>query len=340
MKKIRVENAVNCVCCHDITKIVPGQYKGCAFKKGHVITEADIPELRKLGKEHIFIWEAAEGMVHEDEAARQMAAVVAGGGIAYQEPEEGKITLRAQCDGVCVIDEERLRKVNMLDDVMMATRSNFRMVKKDDAVAGLRAIPLAIKQEALQQVAAICAGESLIKVLPLRPRNIGVVTTGNEVYHGLIQDQFGPFLTKKLAEYGCEVWSQIFCPDDEDMIDRAIRKLIGQGADLVLTTGGMSVDPDDVTPNAIRKTGATVVTQGTPVLPGAMLMVAYLGERPILGLPGGVMFSKVSLLDLLLPLLLADIAVTREYIASLGMGGLCLHCNTCHYPNCTFGTGA
>ncbi len=338
MKKIRIEEAVNCVCCHDMTRIVPGEFKGRAYRRGHVITKEDIPELRRLGKEHIYIWEETGGRLHEDEAALRMACAAVGVGIDYGEPAEGKIMLRAQYDGLCVIDEARLKAVNMLSDVMIATRSNFRLVKKGEIVAGLRAIPLVVEQSLIEQVEAICS-DGLVDVLPLKRPKISVVTTGNEVYHGLIQDKFGPFLQSKLAEYGCAVAEQVFCPDDADEIAREIRKLIGNGAELILTTGGMSVDPDDVTPLGIRQAGAAVVTYGTPILPGAMTLVAYLGERAILGLPGGVMFSKVSALDLLLPFVLADVAITKERLAGFGLGGLCLQCEVCHYPNCTFGIG-
>lgn len=338
MKKIRIEEAVNCVCCHDMTKIVPGEFKGRAYQRGHVITKEDLPELRRLGKEHIYVWEETAGRLHEDEAALKMARAATGAGVDYGQPSEGKVMLQAQDDGLCVVDETRLKAVNLLPDVMIATRSNFRLVKKGEVVAGLRAIPLVVEQSRIEQVEGICAG-GIISVLPLKRPKIGIVTTGNEVYHGLIQDRFGPFLQAKLAEYGCTVAEQVFCPDDAAEIARAIRKLIGKGAELILTTGGMSVDPDDVTPLGIRQAGATVVTHGTPILPGAMLLVAYLGERAILGLPGGVMFSKVSALDLLLPFVLADVAITKERVAGFGLGGLCLHCAVCHYPNCTFGIG-
>ncbi|MBP2640776.1 MAG: molybdenum cofactor synthesis domain protein [Firmicutes bacterium] len=340
MRTVRLEDAENCVCCHDITKIVPGEFKGRAFKKGHIITKADIFELRKLGKEHIFIWEEVDGKVHENDAAVRIANAVKGKGLGCSAPAEGKIMLTAQYDGMCMINEEVLLQVNMVKDVMVATRSNLKLVKKGDTVAGLRAIPLTIDEALLQQVEALCKDVEMIAVKPMQALKVGVVTTGNEVYSGLIQDKFGPFLRVKLAEYGCELMEQQFLPDDSSKIAQAIRDMADKGAQLILTTGGMSVDPDDVTPKGIRESGTTIVSYGTPVLPGAMLMVGYLGEIPVLGLPGGVMYSKVSALDILLPFIITDEKITKEQIAKFGLGGLCLQCPVCHYPICPFGTGA
>jgi molybdenum cofactor synthesis domain-containing protein len=340
MRTIRVEEAENYVCCHDITKIIPGEYKGPAFKKGHVIAREDIPELRKLGKEHIYIWEAQDGKVHENDAAVRIANAVKGQGIDCSEPSEGKISLIAQYDGMCSINEEVLLRVNMVNDVMVATRSNLRLVKQGDVVAGLRAIPLTIDEKLLEQVEEIGKGNELIAVKPLRSLKTGVITTGNEVYSGLIQDKFGPFLEMKLAEYGCTMMQQKVLPDDSRKIARAIREVADKGAELILTTGGMSVDPDDVTPQGIRESGATIVSQGSPVLPGAMLLVAYLDDIPVLGLPGGIMHAKVSAWDLVLPLILTGEKITRERIARFGLGGLCLKCPVCQFPICSFGTGA
>ena len=340
MRTVRLEDAENCVCCHDITKIVPGEFKGRAFEKGHVITKADISELRKLGKEHIYIWEEQPGKVHENDAAVRIANAVKGKGINCSAPAEGKIMLTAQYDGMCIINEKMLVQINMVKDVMVATRSNLKLVKKGDTVAGLRAIPLTIDDILLEQVEELCKGAELITVKPLRPLKVGVVTTGNEVYSGLIQDKFGPFLRSKLAEYGCELMEQQFLPDDSEKIAWSIREMADKGAELILTTGGMSVDPDDVTPKGIRESGTTIISYGTPVLPGAMMLVGYLDQIPVLGLPGGVMYSKVSALDILLPFIITDEKITKEQIAKLGLGGLCLHCSVCHFPICPFGTGA
>ena len=340
MKIVRVEDAENCVCCHDITKIIPGEFKGRAFKKGHVITKEDIPELRKLGKEHIYVWEAQEGQIHENDAAVRIANAVKGQGLDCSEPIEGKISLTAQYDGMCTINEDVLLRVNMVNDIMVATRSNLRIVKKGDVVAGVRAIPLTIDEKLLEQVEKICQDIAMIAVKSLRPLQVGVVITGNEVYSGLIQDKFGPFLQVKLADYGCTLMEQQFLPDDSQKIALAIQKMVHNGAELILTTGGMSVDPDDVTPKGIRESGATVISYGMPVLPGAMLLVGYLGDVPILGLPGGVMYSKASALDLLFPLILTGEKITKERTAKFGLGGLCLRCSACIYPRCSFGTGA
>lgn len=340
MKTVRVEDAENCVCCHDITKIIPGEFKGRAFKKGHVITKEDIPELRKLGKEHIYVWEAQDGQIHENDAAVRIANAVKGRGLDCSEPSEGKIFLIAQHDGLCIIDEEVLLQVNMVKDIMVATRSNLRLIKKGDKIAGLKAIPLTIDEKLLEQVEKICKNVEMIAVKSSRALKTGVVITGDEVYSGLIQDKFGPFLQVKLAEYGCNLMAQKFLPDDSRKIAQTIQEMASNGAELILATGGMSVDPDDVTPKGIRDSGATIISYGMPVLPGAMLLVGYLGDIPILGLPGGVMYSKVSALDLLLPLIISGEKITQKRIAKFSLGGLCLSCSVCDYPKCPFGTGA
>lgn len=340
MQVIKVEDAVGAVLCHDITRIVPGEFKGCAFKKGHIITEKDIPELLKLGKEHVYVWEMKNGELHEDEAALRLARAVQGQGLDLTEPSEGKINLIARHDGMCTIDEDLLVQINMLEDIVVATRNHRRPIKKGDIVAGVRIIPLVTQGEKLDEVEEIASKGEVASVLPFHAYKVGIVTTGSEVYHGRIKDKFGPVVKKKVEGYGCEVIEQKIVPDDAEQIAQAIQNLVEKGAELILTTGGMSVDPDDVTPSGVRNTGAEIVTYGAPVLPGAMMLVAYLGDIPILGLPGCVMYYKTTIFDLVLPPVLAGQRITRSMIARLGMGGLCLHCDVCRYPSCSFGSGA
>jgi len=340
MQEVRVEDAIGTVLLHDITKIVPGEFKGRAFSKGHVIQEKDIPEFLKLGKEHIYVGQIKEDQVHENEAAQRMAAVIAGKGLTYAGPSEGKITLRAAHDGMCFINEACLLKINMIEDMAVATRQHQKSVKKGDAIAALRIIPLAVDEEKLRQVEEIASQEDVIEVRPFRSFKVGIVTTGNEVFTGRIKDKFGPVLAKKIKLYGCELLEQVFVPDDAAEITRAIQTLVEKGAEMIYTTGGMSVDPDDVTPVGIRQTGAEMITHGAPVFPGAMLVVAYLGDVPILGLPGGIMFVKTSVLDVVMPKILAEEKISKRDIAKLGLGGLCLGCKVCHFPQCAFGTGA
>lgn len=339
MKTVRVEEAVGMVLCHDITKIVPGEFKGRAFKKGHVIRPEDIPELLNLGKDHVYVWEMEEGKVHENEAGIRLAQAVGGPGISLTEPREGKVQLIAEYDGMCVIEEELLLRINLIDELVVATRSNNRPVKKGDVVAGVRVIPLVIDDEKLKQAEEIAGGRDVISVLPFRKYQVGIVVTGNEVYNRRIEDKFSPVIKRKVEDYGSEVIGQIIVPDDAEQISAAVRDLVYRGANLIVTSGGMSVDPDDVTPLGIRKTGAEIVSYGAPVLPGAMMLVAYLGEIPVLGLPGCVMYHQTTIFDLLLPLVMSGQKITRSMIARLGLGGLCLNCETCRYPACSFGTG-
>lgn len=339
MKMVKVEEAVGMVLCHDITKIVPGEFKGRAFKKGHIIQPEDIPTLLRLGKDHIYVWELKEGKVHEDEAGIRLAEAVKGPGLSLTEPSEGKVNLIAEYDGMCIIKEELLFKINMIDDMVIATRNNNRPVKRGDVIAGVRVVPLVIEEKKLREVEEIARNENVISVVPFRTHQVGIVVTGNEVYNFRIKDRFSPVVKRKIESYGSKVVGQIVVPDNVDRIADAIMRLITQGANMVVTTGGMSVDPDDLTPTGIRKTGAEVISYGAPVLPGSMLLVAYLGEVPILGLPGCVMYHQTTVFDLILPLVMSGNRLTKQMMAKLGLGGLCLKCDVCRFPACSFGTG-
>ena len=340
MKLLRVEDAVGQVLCHDITQIIPGVTKDAVFRKGHIIRAEDIPVLLRVGKEHIYVWENNENMLHENDAADILRALCQGPHMRASAPKEGKIELTAEADGLLLVDTERLRAVNALGDMMIATRAGGFPVKKGDKLCGTRVIPLVIEKAKMEQARKASGPDPLLQLIPFRPRPFGVVTTGSEVKKGLIQDAFTPVLADKLAEYGCELAAHAVCGDDADEITAAIAQIADEGAELILCTGGMSVDPDDRTPLAIRNAGAHIVSYGAPVLPGAMFLMAYLPDRrPVCGLPGCVMYAKRTIFDLVLPRLLADVPVTPQWLAGLGHGGLCLGCDVCHFPNCGFGKG-
>lgn len=339
MRCIETIHAEGHVLCHDITVIVKDVKKGVAFKKGHVVRKEDIPELLKLGKDHLYVWEKDDSLYHEDEAAEILRDVCMGRNMEPSRPHEGKIELTATEDGLLVIDSQRMRAVNAIEEIMIASRHGMTPVKKGDKLAGTRVIPLVIAKEKMERVKAAAGDRPLMDVLPFKLLRVGIVTTGSEVYYGRIQDTFTPVIESKVAEYGMKVIGHEMCPDDGEMITAAILKLLGEGAELILTTGGMSVDPDDRTPAAIRASGAQIVTYGAPVLPGAMMLVGYLkdGEVPILGLPGCVMYAKRTIFDLVLCRVAAGVKVTREDLVDMGEGGLCLNCPVCTYPNCGFG---
>ena len=338
MKCIPVEEAVGTILCHDITQILPGEFKGRKFKKGDIIREEDIPVLLSLGKDRIYVWENVEGMVHENDAAMFLKDITMGEGLTYGEIKEGKITFSAAYDGLLKVDADRLRELNMLGEISFASLHNNLPVTKGQAVAGTRVIPLVIDQKKLDQAKEVLDGHKIIEVKPMRSMTIGIVTTGNEVYYHRIEDKFGPVLRKKMEHYHCQVAGQTFVPDDKEKIQNAIREWLDQGVDMVFCTGGMSVDPDDLTPSAIRDSGCEIVTYGTPVLPGAMFLVSYDPEgRPVLGLPGCVMHAGVTVFDLVFPRILAGEKITMRDIAAYGHGGLCTSCENCTYPNCHFG---
>ncbi len=340
MKTIPVQQAVGTILAHDITRIVPGQSKGPAFRKGHVIRPEDIPGLLQIGKENLYVFDLQQGFVHEDEAAQRVALAASGPGLTLSEPSEGKVTLRASRDGLLLVDVDGLKRLNSIEDMVFASLHSHQQVRQGQAVAGTRVVPLVIEEEKLRRAEAACAeSRPLIQVRPFRTTRVGMVTTGSEVYSGRIQDGFGPVLRRKFEALGSSVFRQILVSDDEAMTAQAIRQLLDEGAGMVVVTGGMSVDPDDRTPSAIRAAGAQILTYGAPVLPGAMFLLGHIGDVPVLGLPGCVMYHKASIFDLIVPRLLAGESVTREDIAALGHGGFCAGCADCRYPTCPFGKG-
>ena len=285
---------------------------------------------------------------------------------------EGKIEIRAAVDGLLKIDRKKLEGINRLGEMMIATIHGDYPVRAGEKLAGTRVIPLVIEEEKMDRAKALAADRPILRILPFRHIRYGLVTTGNEVAAGRIPDSFGPVLKQKMAEYDTECVGQVILPDDREAITAAIRKFAEDGADLVLCSGGMSVDPDDRTPGAIRDTGAEVISYGAPVLPGAMFLLSYLkmegagsagivsgggtGEAndsrkaedlreadpfsrvvPVLGLPGCIMYAKRTIFDLVLPRVLAGERLTAEDLAGYGEGGLCLGCEVCHFPNCQFG---
>lgn len=338
MKLIATKDAVGHVLCHDMTQIIPGQYKDARFRKGHVVREEDIPVLLRMGKENLYVWEMTPGMVHEDDAAARLCALCENEHMVRSQVKEGKIELAAAIDGLFRVDARRLNQLNLLEDVMIATRRGGAAVRRGDKLCGTRVIPLVVKEETLAQAEAIGGGSPLLELLPWKLKTAGIVTTGSEVAKGLIPDAFTPVVEAKLAEFGIAAAERRVVGDGVERVAAAIQEVRTAGVDMILCTGGMSVDPDDSTPGAIRHAGARIVSYGAPVLPGAMFLLGYFEEgTPILGLPGCVMHARRTVFDVLLPRIAAGAAVTREEIAALGEGGLCLGCETCMFPNCAFG---
>ena len=338
MQLVKTEDAVGMVLCHDITQIIKGVTKDAVFRKGHIIQPEDIPILLSVGKDNIYVWENDDSMLHEDEAAEILRDMCMNDGMSASKPKEGKIELTAERDGLFLVDRERLRAVNSFGRMMIATRPGGVAVKAGDKLCGTRIIPLVIEKEAMAQAKAVAGDAPLLRLAEIKPKRFGLVTTGNEVYYGRIEDTFTPVIVEKMEQFGCEMAAHEVSNDDHEKITGIINKMLADGVDMVLCTGGMSVDPDDKTPLAIKNTGANIVSYGAPVLPGAMFLLAYTADgRPICGLPGCVMYAKRTIFDIVLPYLLADEPVTADMLAGLGNGGLCLNCNVCHFPNCGFG---
>jgi molybdenum cofactor synthesis domain-containing protein len=341
LKIIPLEEAVGCALAHDITEIRPGEFKGPAFRKGHVVRPDDLCHLQRLGKNHLYVVDMADDDIHENEAAATLAEALAGEGVVWEDdPREGKIGLVAALEGLLHVDSTSLAAFNMIDEVMCATLHSHSMVKKGQLIAATRAIPLIMKRAPIERAAAIARQNGpVVSVKSLRKARVGLVVTGNEVYNGLIEDRFAPVLTEKVASLGSEVVALDFVPDSVDMISEAIGSHLSRGCDLLLLTGGMSVDPDDVTRHGIKKAGATEFHYGSAVLPGAMFLVSYIEDVPLLGVPACALHHRVTVLDLILPRILAGERIGKSDLASLGHGGLCRDCPECRYPECPFGKG-
>ena len=339
LTKIKLEDAVGTELAHDITEIRPGEFKGPAFHKGHTVCNEDLCHLQKLGKNSLYIINLDKDEIHENEAAAILADALAGDGIAWKnEPHEGKINLHASADGLLKVDTEALAAFNMVEEVMCATLHNYSLVKKGEKVAATRAIPLVMKRVAIERAAAIARQNgAVLSIKTLQQAKVGLVITGNEVFHGLIEDRFAPILSEKVIALGSKVDRIAFAPDDEELISKAICNHLDRGCNLIMLSGGMSVDPDDVTRKGIRMAGATEMHYGSAVLPGAMFLVAYVGNVPLLGVPACGLYHRITVLDLVLPRILAGERVGKNELAFLGHGGLCKDCPECSYPHCSFG---
>jgi hypothetical protein len=341
LKKIKLKDAVGRQLAHDITEIRPGEFKGPAYRKGHTVCNDDLCHLQKLGKNHLYTIDLAQDEIHEDQAAAILAAGLAGDGIVWRdEPREGKIKLIAERDGLFTVNTASLAAFNMVDEVMCATLHNHTLVEKNEMVAATRAIPLVMKRAPIERAASIARHNgATLSVRALRQAKAGLVITGNEVYHGLIEDRFASILSEKVTNLGGSVEDLAFAPDNPDTISSAITSHLERGCDLLMLSGGMSVDPDDVTRQGIRLAGATEMHYGSAVLPGAMFLVAYIGDVPLLGVPACGLYHRITVLDLVLPRILAGEKIGKAELAFLGHGGLCKDCPECSYPHCPFGKG-
>lgn len=336
MKKINVQDAIGMELCHDISEMNDG-FKGVAFKRGHIIREEDIEHMLRIGKQHIFVWEENAGEIHEDDCARRMATMAPVEGAHYTEPAEGKVLLFADQRGMFRVNTQLLKRIDSIGDITICTLPDHYPVEVGARLASMRIVPLVTKEAQIIEAEQLCAKEPLLRLLPYQHKKIGVIITGSEVYHGRIKDKFEPVVRAKMKQYPSEIIGITVCDDDLDMIASAAKQHLENGADFLIFTGGMSVDPDDLTPTAVRQLGADIITHGVPSQPGNMTLVAYLGDVPILGVPGAAIKLPTTIFDVLLPQVFAGEKLTREELINLADGGLCQMCKTCHWPNCTFG---
>ena len=338
MKEMRVQDAVGQTLCHDVPRIVRGQKLDPLFRRGHVVTREDVQPMLDSGNANVFIWEPSPGMLHENEAAAMLYGICRSEYMHAAEIEEGMVQLIADTDGVLLVERDRLNAINALGEIVVASRHGKIPVRKGDVIAGIRVVPLAIREDKIDLARGAALGGPVFRICPFRHRRIGIMTTGSEVFRGRVEDQFTPVVEKKLAEYDTEVVLHKVTDDNISIQIHAMQQMLEKHVDLIICTGGMSVSADDRTPHSIRVVSDRVVAYGVPAIPGAMFMLAYTGEDiPIVGLPSCVMFSNRTVFDLVLPLLLAGVPVTEQDLMLMGEGGMCLNCKTCVFPNCGFG---
>lgn len=338
MRKVKIEDAIGLSIGHDMTRVIPGTFKGVAFKKGHIITEEDVIELKKIGKENVYLDTIPEGYMHEDDCAVRIASAIAEqDNFTFSEVSEGKINIISKVNGILKVNKEMLYNLNSIEHIAICTKFEDTPVKRGDVVASERIIPLYTKKENIEAVEETCKqGGKLINVVKYVPQEIQLIITGNEVFNGLIKDRFYEALKPKVESYGCKISSVVKAPDDKEYIKEKIKEAVESGADIVICTGGMSVDEDDITPIAIKEEADNIVVHGLPVQPGNMFLLSYKKNTPIIGVPGAVMYYKATIFDLVFPKLACKQKISKDYFINLGLGGLCDFCKVCHYPNCSF----
>jgi molybdenum cofactor synthesis domain-containing protein len=340
MRKIKIEDAVGMVLGHDVTKIIPGEYKGPRFRRGHRIRKEDIPEFLKIGKEHVFVMELKPGIIHEDDAALHLGKAFSGKNIKITGPSEGKVTFRTKIKGLLKINLPLLHRINLSKNIILSTIHQYTPCKPGMAIGATRIISLTAPEEQIRRVEIWCKKEGpVLEIIPYRKLDVGVVITGNEIYRGRIKDRFDDRVGKKINKFGSRVKKKVVVPDDAHKISQALLKLHNDSVDLILVTGGLSVDPDDVTRAGIRKAGTKIIFYGTPILPGAMFLYGMFGGKPILGLPACVFYHRATLFDIIFPRILVGEVLNKKEISLLGHGGFCQNCDPCHFPICPFGKG-
>jgi len=338
LRKVKLDDAIGMVLGHDVTKVIPGKFKGPVFRRGHIIQKEDIPELLSIGKEHIYVIELEEGEIHEEEAAICISRAIGGTGIEFSQPKEGRVNLIAKVHGLLKVNVALLKKVNFITEILAATLHNNTVCHPGMIVAGTKIVPLYTTKSKLSEVERICQKSGkVIKIVPIKKRKVGIVITGNEVFKGIIQDKFGEVIKKKCEALGSTINHQVIVPDDAGIIAQAIQEAKTKGSEVIVVCGGLSVDPDDVTVEGVRKCGARLISYGAPVMPGAMFLYAMLDAVPILGAPAAVSHNPSTIFDLILPRILCGEELTRDDIIELGHGGLCLNCSKCSFPICPFG---
>jgi molybdenum cofactor synthesis domain-containing protein len=338
LRKVHVNDAIGMVLGHDVTKVIPGEFKGPVFRRGHVIKKEDLQELMSIGKEHIYIIDLEKGEIHEEEAAIRIANAIGGNGVEFSKPKEGRVNLIAKVDGLLKVNVALLKEINTLEEILAATLHNNTFCRTGMVVAGTKIVPLYTTDTKLSEIEELCREKGkVIEVKPLSKKQVGVVITGNEVYKGIIKDKFGEVIRRKCEALGSTIGYQIIVPDEIEKIAQAIKEAINKDSDIVIVCGGLSIDPDDVTVEGVTQSGAQVISYGAPVMPGAMFLYALLGDTPILGAPAAVCYFPSTILDLMLPRVLCGERLNREDIVELGHGGLCLNCERCTYPVCPFG---
>lgn len=361
LRSVPVAEAVGGRALHDMTRIEPGVFKGPAVLAGQIISGGDVCRLQAMGRNSVYLDNQDQDgrWVHENEAAAAFGARMPGEGVVMDEAiREGKVNFRAARRGLLWVDRPRLARFNRTPDVMCASRRTGAVVDEGGRVAASRAIPLYLSRENFLRACSVLDQGPLFSVLPLRRARVGILVTGTEVFQGLIEDRFQPVIERKVKALDCELVHALKVPDEAARIREGVELLLERGADLIVTTAGLSVDPDDVTRKGLLDAGLVVgpdcgedagagpdagaggALYGMPILPGAMSLAGRIRhggrEAQVMGVPACALFHRITAFDVLLPYVLANAPLSREFLSELGHGGLCLECKSCTYPKCGF----
>jgi len=325
IRTVRVEDAIGLKLLHDYTCIQHG-FKGAIKRRGEIVTFSDVDILKNCGHYYVYVYDetwSRPGFLHEVEAVEKFAHIVAGENIRIELGEEGKALLIAEKSGLLLVNGTVLKEINSTGVFVLVTRKTGSYIRRGDLIGIVDLIPLDVSVEFFEVFERkLVEYRPIIRVIEHKHPKIGVVVTGTEIVEGMRRDLAGPIVLKKISEYECIPGRIEYARDDLEEISGKILALLLEH-DAVIVTGGMSVDPTDKTPSAIASIADEVVIYGIPIKPTTMSMVAYKGGKAIVGVSSGIIhYPEENILDVVLPWIASGVKIPREFLISLGEGGL------------------